>query len=129
MKKRTMKTNLTIVLALLVGFSPFSSSAAPKAAPKKQDIIGIYQFTIASQGNFQYRFLKNGAVARFFQGKHVLPAVWKIESNEVHLLYNDGGQNFLRFNKDRTLTLIATIAPSQTKKKIVKEGWTAKRVK
>ena len=99
-------------------------STASQKTFQKEDVNGVYQIT-NSQGKFRYIFSVNGTVVRFLNGEAVMPATWKIEGNEVHVKFYDGGQNFLRVNPNSTLTLVARIKPDGKRKEIVKNGYTA----
>ena len=82
---------------------------------KKEKVIGTYQFTNID-GRFQYRFLKNGAIMRFYEGKPVLPAVWEIKGGLIHALYENGTKNVFAVNKDKSLTLRTIYTPVPCKR-------------
>ena len=127
-----MKTKLilfvTVLAVALFGMGCASNSPLENSTSliRAEDIVGTYNFT-DDQKQFQYNFLQNGTVVRYFDGKPTTPAAWKIEGVEIRLKFYDGSSHYLsRYGKTGSLRLIAGNKAGE--KKRYSNAWTAKKV-
>ena len=130
-----MKTKITLFVAVLavalfeMGCASNSPLENSTSLIRAEDVVGTYNFT-DDQKQFQYNFLQNGTVMRWFDGKPTKPAAWKIEGVEIRTDFDNESTHYLsRDGETGNLRIIAWNEAGKKKRHTSNNGWTAVKVK
>ena len=75
----------------------------------RDSVVGEYEYKDEDGTTYKYIYLENSVWELYEDGKKLVEHKWSIRDGEIHVIYESGLIEVYRYNKDKSITLIARI--------------------